>query len=395
MRDKKQRRYPGLERVTYTDRFGKKALTKTWYIRYRWKGRQIRESTGLTDEKAAFELLCQRKDEMRTGRLMRENPERIRIEVLERLVIDDYTNRGFKTSLAVKRRYQYLAQWFGDAKMLHVTPADLNAYARARREGGPFRVVSGPRKGQAAKNASAGTVSVELANLHRGFTLAVQSKLLPECPRFPKIDAHNARKVFIQRGTLTTLLEGLPEYLRPIPEVGLLTGWRKEAILAREWKHVDLNARTLTLDSQWSKNRQPVVIPLRGRLLEVLTAQHERARQLERARRIKIPWVFFYPDDGQNVVAGARVKDFDARWQAACAAAGLDVHFHDLRRGAIRSLRRAGASEHEIMEWVGLKTRAVFDRYDVVDDERMQDTARRQEEYDRQEMERVRPFRTS
>jgi hypothetical protein len=48
-----------------------------------------------------------------------------------------------------------------------------------------------------------------------------------------------------------------------------------------------------------------------------------------------------------------------------------NIRFHDLRRGAIRTLRRAGLSEYERMERVGLRTRAMFDRYDIVDEDRL------------------------
>jgi integrase len=41
---------------------------------------------------------------------------------------------------------------------------------------------------------------------------------------------------------------------------------------------------------------------------------------------------------------------------------------HDLRRTAARDFRRHGVSEGEIMKLCGWKTRAMFDRYNIIDE---------------------------
>ena len=67
---------------------------------------------------------------------------------------------------------------------------------------------------------------------------------------------------------------------------------------------------------------------------------------------------------------GHAIKTFFKAWDSACKRAGLEGRlFHDLRRTAARDLRRHGLSEGEIMKLCGWATRAMFDRYNIIDEQ--------------------------
>ncbi|MDE3195323.1 MAG: site-specific integrase, partial [Acidobacteriota bacterium] len=55
--------------------------------------------------------------------------------------------------------------------------------------------------------------------------------------------------------------------------------------------------------------------------------------------------------------------------------------FHDLRRTAVRNLRRAGVAESVIMKITGHRTRGVFERYNITDQTDTQEAGRMAEEF--------------
>src|SRR3954454_12391664 len=84
------------------------------------------------------------------------------------------------------------------------------------------------------------------------------------------------------------------------------------------------------------------------------------------------------------------IKNFRASWILACQRAGVPgLLFHDLRRTAVRNLRRAGVQETVIMKITGHRTRSIFERYNITDETDTREAGRKAGEYLAKEQEEV------
>ena len=73
-----------------------------------------------------------------------------------------------------------------------------------------------------------------------------------------------------------------------------------------------------------------------------------------------------------NPRTGTHYQHINDAFRRAVKAANLDgLWFHDLRRSFVTNARRRGIPESVIMRMTGHKTRLVFDRYNIVNEDDM------------------------
>jgi integrase len=310
-----------------------------WWIAFYHGGRETRESSNSQNEGAAVKLLKQRLAQSETGQFVTDEKKVTFDNMVEWLKADYTLNdlRSLESGALVN--ISHLREFFGFDKAISITSDRIRTYQLRRREQG----------------AAVASINRECATLRRMLNIAIELGKLKSKPKFTMLDGETVREGFTDYGDFCRLLPELPEYLRPLIEYLYLGGWRKSAARNLEWKEIDMRGRTATLKGMNSKNKEPWVLSLSGRLWEII---QERAK----VRRLDCPYVFH--------LDGEKIGDFRKAWKSACQRAGLSgLLIHDLRRSAARNLSRAGVKEQTAMRITGHKTTAMYRRYNIVDEE--------------------------
>jgi integrase len=319
-----------------------------WWISYHHRGKEYRESSRSQNEGQAKKLLKRRLGEMRRGKLIGPSEEKITFDMLAKDLLTDYCVNGRRSVESAELSVKHLRHFFALDRALDITTDRVRAYVSTRQ----------------AEGASNGSINRELAALKRMFSLMVQASKLSSKPHIPLLEENNARQGFLDHGSFLALQGAIPGHLRDPITFLYLSGWRVSEMRQLEWRDVDLRGKVLRLRPEISKNKDGRILPLRGELLDVLERAAER-------RRLDCTFVF-------HVNGRQPIGQFRKSWKTACKSAGLSGLIpHDLRRTAVRNMVRAGIPERVAMSLSGHKTRAIFDRYNIVSESDLAEAAER------------------
>ena len=318
-----------------------------WWVKIRVDGRPVYESSKSTKKSEAIKLRDKMLAKKSRGELSGGSADKVLITEL----LDDVLKSDVKPSTRYvweKVIEKNIRPFFGKIKAQRLTTDLMDKYREKR-------------KGEGRSDA---TANRELSILRTSFHNA-RKRTPPKVlvvPYFPIVAETNIRKGFLTDEQYDTLRDELPAELKALFVTGYITGLRRGEITAIQWPQVDFEAGQITLDKGETKNDEPRSVPiLDGDMCDLLvTAKKEHDEKWPQS-----PWVFNR--------GGERIIDFRWAWDEACKRAGVpDLNFHDLRRTAVRNMRRAGIPQVIRMKISGHKTDSMERRYNIVDSEDLQ-----------------------
>jgi integrase len=267
-----------------------------------------------------------------------------------------YQNKSGRNESRLRIAWAHLEPTFGAMRVEDVTTDSIERYIESRR----------------AKGKSPGTVNRETATLKA--MLNYGSRTTPPMVvgrvSFPERLKESApRDGFVEDAEYDALKRNAVQtWLKGLLAIGYSFGFRKGELLSLRCGQVDLLSREIRLGTNTKTGR--------ARTVSMTTEVYELMCECVRGKS-ETDFVFTREN-------GSPVVDFRDEWYSLCVAAklgkyvpaktnkgadykryvGLEVH--DLRRSAVRNMVRAGIPEAVAMAISGHTTRAVFDRYNIV-----------------------------
>ena len=343
-----------------------------YWLKYYDHGKPIFESTRTTKITEAQKLLKRRLGDIANGKPAGVTFDRVRFDDLANdFITYRRTQKGEKSGRDAEVRAKPLKAFFGGLKVPKVTTSKVRKYVEKRQ----------------AEGFANATINRELAALKCMLRLGAK-ETPPRVDRVAYIEMlpeNNARKGFFQHEDFLRLRDALPSYMQPFVTFAYKSGWRWREMAGLTWNDIDLERGTAWLDPERSKTKDGRTFFFDSELAEIFEAL---------ATKKQGPYVF------QN--NGEPILNFRRAWNRACRGAGLGYGYkvskkevrkweekgntegpilHDFRRTAVRNLVRSGVPEKVAMRISGHKTRSVFDRYNICNDDDIKEAMQRLELY--------------
>lgn len=325
-------------------------LSPNLYMSYRAEGREqviSAKTSDLADAKRELKRLTRNRENAKEGKEPLSTPkaERVTVQQVVAAYLYDREHEQKVTSIAAMRSHaKPMLAALGAMKALDLRPEHVARYKKLRRDQG----------------RSDAKISRELEILKAAYNLAAEEGGIRVVPVIKLPTVKNARKVFFPLERVPELLKAVAtrsEAVRDFLHWLSFSGMRPKAIRLLRWNYLDARDWALTLPSEEDKNNAGRELDVAGEAREIL----------ERRLTVRRPGDAF-------IFGGAKPISNKLVWKTwNLALADMELPFgqkagftpYDLKKTALRALRRAGIPEERAMFFSGHRTASTFRRYDV------------------------------
>ncbi|HEV8531419.1 MAG TPA: site-specific integrase [Methylomirabilota bacterium] len=342
-----------------------------WWIQFYQDGGRVRMSSESADEAVAKRMLKEHEARVTLKEPVVARSARVTYDELRKDLLAHYQATEARDLTEAGWRLKHLDRAFRGARASHITGAAITRYIVQRQE---EEIVS-PKKKSRRRPAN-GTINREVGVLLRMLRLGLENGKVARLPIVHKPKEAAARSGFFEPDAYAAVRTHLPADLQVAISLAYTFGWRiLDEVLSLETRQLDLAAGAIRLDPGSTKTDEGRIVYLTPELKEMLTAHLERVQALGRELERVIPWLFPHFTKPHR---GKQRQDFRRAWRTACDRAGYaGMLRHDFRRTAARNMVNRGIPERVAMTITGHKTRAMFDRYNIVSPADLQEAARK------------------
>jgi integrase len=340
----------------------------TWWYKFQFADRVIRESAKTTSKTVARQAEWQRRRELEQGynNIGDRRGERIQpLAAIAKAYLDDYKLKHRSGTFAMYA-VGHVVRHLGSLLVVDISADAVKQYqiARLKEQASPKSIneevgfllrILGER-GDAIRLVLRREKNLKLknrTNVGKAYTQDQKTRLLTEATTTP--------------GDATKAKSRSP-YIRPALQLAFNAGMRDAEICNLTWGQIDLEKRFLTVGKSKTDAGEGRTIPLNKSLFAALV-DHSRW-YTKRFGTVQPEWYVFpgrvgKPEQGKRrpLDPTRPVKSLKTAWKNVKERAGVSGRFHDTRHTLITELAETGAGDQTIMDIAGHVSRQMLARY--------------------------------
>jgi integrase len=308
-----------------------------WWISFSHEGMQYRRSTTAPNRKTAEKIYYKVRTDFAEGKFfeVEEGSRRTFEELAQKY--EDQVGPELKSWKSSQSYFKQLKTFFGPHLLTKIKAPLIDEFKQLRK----------------AKGIKPATINRQLNIFKRMLNLAKKRwmwiKDVPMIEMEPKADKKRLR--FLSFEEYHNLLLACEAWVSEIVIVAAWTGLRQGNILNLRRSQVNLFARTITIESEETKNDERLVIPVSKPALEVL-------KEKMKVVNLNSPYIFV------NKNRPFYKMELQRGFKKALKTTGIeDFRFHDLRHCFATWNREAGVDINTLADLLGHKDTRMTRRY--------------------------------